>query len=298
MKKDKIAWHPGFCAAMELALRENRTDFIFEQEHNLSREPIRIDLLVIKKHSDRAISNKVAYIFKRFNVIEYKSPKDSMNIDDFFKAIAYTCLYKCSGQTVDAIPVREVTLSMVQAVYPRRLMKLLKLCEMTVEEKYPGIYYVSGKLPFDIQIIVSGRLEQQENIWLKSLVDGIDNTTYSELLNVVSTLSEQGDVECADAVLEVVSGANYKQVERWKEESEMCPTLKKLFAPELALAREEAMAEGKAEGKAEGLAEGKAAGLDLLVEATQFLRNGGTVEELREAGQFDNDIIKKALLLR
>ncbi len=302
MKKSKIAWHPGFCAAMELALSENRRDFTFEQEHILGREPLKMDLLVIKKRSDTAVINQAAYIFKRFNVIEYKSPRDSLNVDDFFKAVAYACLYKCSGQTVDAIPAKEVTLSLVRAVYPGRLIKLLKLCGMAVEEKYPGIYYVTGRLPFDTQIIVSGRLEQQDNIWLKSLVDCIDNTTYAALVELASTLSEQGDKDCADAVLEVVSGANFQQVEGWKEEPEMCPTLQKLFAPELALATEKAMAEGMAkgmaEGKAEGLAEGEAEGQKLLVEATQLLRNGETEKTLKASGRFNDDTINKALLLK
>ncbi len=74
----------------------------------------------------------------------------------------------------------------------------------------------------------------------------------------------------------------------------MCPTLQKLFAPELALAKEEAMAEGLAEGEAKGLAKGQ----KLLVEATQLLRNGETEENLRASGRFDNDTITKALLLK
>ncbi len=86
----------------------------------------------------------------------------------------------------------------------------------------------------------------------------------------------------------------------------MCPTLQKLFAPELALAKEEAMAEGLAEGKAKGLAEGKAEGLaegeakgqKLLVEATQLLRNGETEETLKASGRFNDDTINKALLLK
>ena len=42
-------WHPAFCAAAELELRDNREDLSFNREYNLSKEPLQIDLLVIKK---------------------------------------------------------------------------------------------------------------------------------------------------------------------------------------------------------------------------------------------------------
>ena len=49
MSDIKIQWHPGFVSAMNLELRENRTDLIYEKEYNLNTKPLEIDLLVIKK---------------------------------------------------------------------------------------------------------------------------------------------------------------------------------------------------------------------------------------------------------
>lgn len=46
MSDTKIQWHPGFVAAMNLELAENRIDFTYEKEHNLSTKPLEIDLLV------------------------------------------------------------------------------------------------------------------------------------------------------------------------------------------------------------------------------------------------------------
>lgn len=48
---DNIQWHPAFCSAMELELRENKKDLIYEREHNLSKMPLKIDFPVIKKKS-------------------------------------------------------------------------------------------------------------------------------------------------------------------------------------------------------------------------------------------------------
>ncbi len=36
-----------------------------------------MDLLIIKKLADVRIENEIGRIFKRYNVVEYKSPQDS-----------------------------------------------------------------------------------------------------------------------------------------------------------------------------------------------------------------------------
>ncbi|MBR3316795.1 MAG: hypothetical protein IKG21_03085 [Atopobiaceae bacterium] len=53
----KDHWHPGFLGAMELEFREYRRSLDFDDEHTLSKEPLRIDLLIIKKEKGVAIAN-------------------------------------------------------------------------------------------------------------------------------------------------------------------------------------------------------------------------------------------------
>jgi hypothetical protein len=100
---EKIQWHPAFYAAAELEFRENRGDLEFQRVYNLSKEPIRMDLLIVKKIKGAKIKNEIGHIFKEHNVIEYKSPSDGLTIDDFFKTTGYACLYQGFGKTVDAI---------------------------------------------------------------------------------------------------------------------------------------------------------------------------------------------------
>ena len=48
---EKTHWHPAFLGAMELEFIENKDKLIFDDEHELSKEPLSIDLLIIKtKH--------------------------------------------------------------------------------------------------------------------------------------------------------------------------------------------------------------------------------------------------------
>ena len=53
MEDTKIQWHAAFVSAMNLELAQNRSDLIYHKEYNLNTKPLEVDLLVIKKESDR-----------------------------------------------------------------------------------------------------------------------------------------------------------------------------------------------------------------------------------------------------
>ncbi len=74
---------------MELELIENEKGLVYDPEYYLSREPLQIDLLVIKKKPEEVIKNEIGSFFLGHNIVEYKSPDDSMNIDTFYKVLSY-----------------------------------------------------------------------------------------------------------------------------------------------------------------------------------------------------------------
>ncbi|MDR2483260.1 MAG: hypothetical protein LBD08_06475 [Treponema sp.] len=67
-------------------LDEYRSCPEFETEHQLTAEPLRIDLLIIKKKPEIIIKKNIGAIFRQVNVIEFKSPDDYISVDDFYKA--------------------------------------------------------------------------------------------------------------------------------------------------------------------------------------------------------------------
>ena len=102
-----------------------------------------MDLLIIKKLADISLINEIGHIFREHNIIEYKSPNDSMSIDDFYKTIAYACLYKATkGRQVDDIKAEEITISMFRERYPRELFQDIRTLGMVVELYQDGIYYI------------------------------------------------------------------------------------------------------------------------------------------------------------
>ena len=84
-----VDWHSGFYGAIGLEFIENDDDITLIDEHRLNHQPIRIDLLVVKKNREIQIANELGTAFRGHNIMEYKSPQDSMNVDTFIKDRIY-----------------------------------------------------------------------------------------------------------------------------------------------------------------------------------------------------------------
>lgn len=233
MNETKIQWHPGFVAAMNLEFEENRDDLIYEKEYNLNTKPLEIDLLVIKKDSNVQIVNEIGKLFRGYNIVEYKSPDDHMDIDSFYKAGAYGCLYKASGESVDERPADDITISIVRDAKPEGLFRYFEEHHIKVTNPYVGIYYILDAVLFPTQIIVGRELNQKNHTWIKALSNKVQKQEMRELLERVYNLTEKFDKELADSVLEVSIRANKQIVGELRGDDSMCQALLEIMEPEI-----------------------------------------------------------------
>jgi hypothetical protein len=192
-----------------------------------------MDLMVVKKIGNAEIKNKIGHMFKKYNVLEYKSPGAGMSIDSYFKALAYACMYKGLGKTVDAVPAEEITVSMFREERPREMFKALKKLGATIEEKYPGIYYVKGIILFDTQIIVTKELEKDSHSSLRILSKKASEDDARRFIEETVNFETVGDKDNAEAVLQVSVSANRELYEKLKEEFKMCQALQDLLKDEI-----------------------------------------------------------------
>ena len=252
-KEQKKQWHLGFYGAIELEFREDKDSLEFYQEYQLSKKALEMDMLVVRKNNNIAIRNDIGAIFRKHNIIEYKSPHDSLGIDQFYKGIAYVCLYKSLGKTSDEIKGDELTLTFVRETYPAKLMGTLEANGHNVEKRYPGIYYVTKNLMFPVQIVVTDQLEAKDHLSLSVLSDHVRKETAKEFVQTVSALCIQGDKENADAVLKISVAANRHIFDKIKEEQNMNDALRDLMKDEIEEEMSNAIAKGKTEGKLESI---------------------------------------------
>ena len=243
---DKLQWHPAFCAAAGLEFHEDIERLELKPEYNLSKGPIRIDLLIIKEESDRRIKNEIGHIMRTYNVIEYKSPEDALTIDDFYKTVGYACLYKGYGERVDAVPINELTVSIFRATRPEKMFLTLQKYGHKIEEKYPGIYYVTEHLPFPAQIIVTQELEPGEHRSLRILSNHAKKEDIEEFLRNVEEMNTPRDRQNVEAVLQVSVKANDELYREIRRDANMCDALRELMKDDLEDARKLGESEGEA----------------------------------------------------
>ncbi len=63
-ENDATYWHPAFFAGIQIELAEDADNLVFENEHQLGTKPMEIDVLIIKKETDRPVKKNIGRIFK------------------------------------------------------------------------------------------------------------------------------------------------------------------------------------------------------------------------------------------
>ena len=255
-KSQKLQWHPAFCSALRLELLEDAENLEFTDEFQLTEKPLQIDCTVVKVKRDCKIKNEIGKIFRKHNIFEYKSPMDELNIDTFYKAVAYACLYKVLPNHVNEIPAEEITITLIRDRKPVKLLGELEKSGYGYKKEAAGIYYVNGAM-FPMQIIESSELDVDMHVQLKALTNHLEESLMRQYLLQVSTF-EGREKNLADIVLQVIVNGNMEKVREWKgSEQTMCEALRVLMKEELKEERVAGLREGRLEGQREGQREGQ-----------------------------------------
>ncbi len=203
-------YHPQYTNTLHIELRENKDDLYFDEEFILNTGPLRIDLLIIKKNENAVIKSGLGAFFKKINIWEYKNPKDSLNVKEFNKGLAYLHLYIASSS--EKISLSDVTLTFLRYYKPRDLFKELEKAGYKIEEYEPGIYHLGMMGQPNIQIIVS-RLLDSKYEWVKAISDKIPLSEIDRLASEVENL-DRTDRKYAITVLEFVGMINEIEEEK------------------------------------------------------------------------------------
>nr|WP_294492809.1 3-isopropylmalate dehydrogenase [uncultured Mediterraneibacter sp.] len=271
MEKRKLQWHPGFTAALRIVFESDRKYLEIYEEYQLSRKPLQIDVLIIRKLKDIEIKKSIGRLFRGHNIIEYKSPEDYLSINDFYKVYGYACVYQSNTDRVKEIDPEGLTLTFVCSRYPREMLRHLEETRgMSVENGGNGIYYLKGD-PIPMQLLITPQLSEEENYWLKNL--RTDLKAGPEIRTLMSNYEKHKKSKDYEAVMNLITRANWEQME---VEKKMCDALKELFAEEL----EEADSRGRAEGLSQGLNQGLNQGIQLTKQVLRLASQGDSPEEI------------------
>ena len=171
------------------------------------------------------IHKNIGRIFRKHNIIEYKSPDDYLSIDDFYKVYGYACFYKADARAVNMIQIQDLTISLVCSKYPRKLMSHLKFeRKYSIQKIESGIYYVNGDV-IPVQLIVISELDPNRNLWLRSLTNHLDNENM--IRQILGEYNGNLDNTLYRSAMNMIVKANK---DKFKEgDGLMCEALEELF---------------------------------------------------------------------
>ncbi len=134
------------------------------------------------------LRKNIGRIFRQYNIIEYKSPEDDLDIDDFTRPMHTPVFTKSDTETVDLIPADELTITFVCYHYPRNMLRKLEQDrKFSVEQQDSGIYYLVGDA-IPIQLVIVPKLSKEHNYWLNNLRN--DLKAGSEIKNFIESYSK------------------------------------------------------------------------------------------------------------
>ncbi|MDR1537987.1 MAG: hypothetical protein LBU32_08320 [Clostridiales bacterium] len=181
-KKWKTQWHAGNYDALRAELKDYLDVLEIIPEYPLTDEPLRIDVLVIKLKENVTIGKNFARIFKRLNIIEYKSPEDSFTVEDFHKVIGYASILALASEPFTDFS--ETTVTAIVATKPVQLLSYFKDKGLEVTEHPNGIVTLQVSFPTPaFQIVESKALSGEENLWLKSLSKELTSDEFFKLVD-------------------------------------------------------------------------------------------------------------------
>ena len=275
-KKGRVLqWHPAFYAGIQIEFEEEIEKLTFQREYPLATKPILIDVLIIKKNTEEILKKNIGRIFRKYNIVEYKSPRDYLSINDFYMVYAYACHYLSLSKRANNIQADGLTITFVSFRYPNKVIKHLKTVrglEICKEEK--GIYYILGDT-FPMQLIVTKQLSKDNNLWLSFLTNDLKGHSIIDRLSVEYRKHRKN--ELYKSVMNIIIRANN---ELFREERNMCEAILELFQDEVDVQTAKARSEGLIAGRSEGLATGRIENIHITIRACKDF--GGTKEKVYE----------------
>lgn len=72
-ESSKVFWHEAFFEALQLEFHQYHDALTFDNEYQLSKEALIMDVLVVKKKQGQRIDKSIGRFFETHNIFEYKS---------------------------------------------------------------------------------------------------------------------------------------------------------------------------------------------------------------------------------
>jgi hypothetical protein len=193
-RKERTPYHGAAFGVFSCLFNYYRKNGLVElhDEHRLSKEPLRIDIVVIKKNRDIELEPAWAKIFRGHNLVEYKSPTDKTpTLADFSKLMGYAWIYAAQ----EKVSVSDMTATLICAETPEKLFETLKKdFDYEIFEKGTGIYYITERgVPAEKRLAVQVMTQKSEPLLRAMDKKPLDDATVNKVAEFIAGLDEEGN---------------------------------------------------------------------------------------------------------
>jgi len=255
-------------------------DVAIIDEHRLSKEPLRIDIIVIKKNREIELKPVWAKIFRGHNIIEYKSPVDNPpTLAVFDKLIGYARIYASQEE----VKISDVTATLICANPPEKLFKILEdEFDYKILPKDDGIYYIIQKgVPVEKTMAIQIATYKSELLLQALDKKVLDEAAADELKEFLLTEA----IKYMDILgywIRAISQENVKYLFERTEDMETQAVLMEIM--ETSGLSDYIMQKGRQEGWQEGRQEGRQEG---ALEVIALLEKGCSLEDAKKKLQLE-----------
>ena len=239
----------GTYGGLMLSLRDFRDRLVSYPGFQLNMKPREIDCLIIDKcDPDEPIDNDIARFFRKHNIIELKNPQEALNINTVWKVISYAAQYNSEGTSDDPRDALDITITILRAAKPKKALRQLKEGGYTIENAYPGIYYIGGMVDMRMQIVVSSELEGDDYVPLRIQRRNADRSDYRRFLENTDKVYTEDESDLVSMIFENgLYGGRKEVVSMARKNSVSYKIMREVLKDEL----EEREARGEAKGEEE-----------------------------------------------
>jgi hypothetical protein len=227
-------WHPACAVAFLSFFEKYKSHFEMITEFGLHKNPLSIDILVLKKSNEIVFDHSLGRHFRAHNLIEYKSPDDNFLMRDFDRTLAYVAYY-CSHEGVSH---DDVTVTILTSHEPRAVLSHLNQKGIANSNPKKG-YYKTTFGDFDFTMVDTRYLENDAFL-LKVLRP---NISQAEFIEAIEIMRNSGQQLYDNAYLNVLVKANPTLAKEGHTMEELIMYAKEQNHPLIAEVEETAIAE-------------------------------------------------------
>ena len=198
-------WYLAFVCACKLVWDPKEMELAYLPEHPVTVEPIKTDILVVKKQMDKILPDEIGGFFRTYNIIQFKSSSDKFQANDFLKELIYAFAYKVYENNID---LNDMSLTVFCPPDITEVLDFAKENHLPVQANEAGnIYYIDLFLGLKMQIVIIGHL--------------IDNKNPNGKVNIYAPLNVFGEELDQKKVIDLILFGSERVKENDQERSEL-----------------------------------------------------------------------------